>query len=81
MDTPKKKPGGIEAEVEGRMSKLEESVMGKLQKASTRGSRNRIKDEGTEKCSVPCPSCLTFCCKDQGHYYDHLCRFCGLAWH
>jgi hypothetical protein len=79
MDTPKKKPDKIEKGLEDRLSKLEESVLGKLQKASTRALKNTIK-EGEARCTSVCPDCLNFCDKDQGHYLTHHCGYCSKYW-
>jgi hypothetical protein len=79
MDTPKKKPDGIGKELEDQLSKLEESVLGKLQKASTRALKHSVKDE-LSRCTSVCPDCLNFCDKDQGHYYNHHCGYCHMYW-
>jgi hypothetical protein len=79
MNAPKEKPDGIEKGLEDQLSRLEESVLGKLQKASTRAIKNTIK-EAESRCTAVCPDCLGFCDKDQGHYYNHHCAYCSKYW-
>ena len=79
MDTSRKKPDGMEKDFEDKLSKLEESVLGKLQKASTRALNKSMKDAGAA-CTSVCPECLSFCGKDLGHYYSHHCGYCGNSW-
>jgi hypothetical protein len=79
MSTSKKKPHEIEKGLEDKLAKLEESMMGKLHKASTRALKNTIK-EMESRCAAVCSDCLNFCDKDQGHYYNHHCGYCGKYW-
>ena len=65
---------------EEKLSNLEGSLLGKVQKATAKGPGDKIKDESSGGCTASCPSCLTFCSKSPFHYYKHSCKYCGNDW-
>ncbi len=82
-DSGKKDLNALEKAMEDKLSKYEESVLGKVERIAASKPRSRFKyreEVKSSECSAVCPTCYHYCGESLGHYGQHHCFEGGHWW-
>ena len=79
MADSKKNQDPIEKKLEDKLADLENSPLGKVDKATSRTRSSSIKGEAGG-CNAACPNCLSWCRGKPFHEGRHYCSSCPWDW-